>query len=351
MKARLIVFALFLALLLAGCAAPQSLPGGPTPIPTLIPATQPVSLPGEPTPESIDIQSYPARKPSVEMASSVYRTQCAGCHGEDGLGTVPGARNFQDLDYMRGETPTSFYAAITEGRGQMPAFQGRLTSDERWDTVAKVWSFSTTPESLALGKTLYDANCVACHGVDGTGQVLGAADFSDLRIMGSRAPRDFYLVLTQGRGSMPAWQGRLSQDERWAVIDYLRTFTFDTAMAEGPAPEAGPTAEATAGAEAACDAATLAKTNPFAWEDGTAIEAGDAIYGQSCSACHAPDGSGAITGAPDFTGQGFQSELRSESGDIFCVMTAGRGAMPGWKEVLTEEQIWEVLTYVGSLGP
>ncbi|HSR46691.1 MAG TPA: c-type cytochrome [Anaerolineales bacterium] len=350
MKARLVVFTVFLGLLLAGCAAPQSLPGGPTPIPTLIPATLPVTLPGEPTEAPIDIQSYPARKPSVELATAIYGPQCAGCHGEDGRGTVPGARNFQDLDFMRGESPTSFYAAITEGRGQMPAFQGRMTSDERWDTVAKVWSFSTTPESLALGQSIYETNCVACHGEDGTGKVLGAADFSDLRIMGSRAPRDFYLVLTQGRGSMPAWQGRLSQDERWSVIDYLRTFTFDSAIGEEAGPEGQPTAEATAGVEAACDAATLAKTNPFTWDDQAAIEAGDAIYGQSCSACHAPDGSGAITGAPDFTSQAYQAQLRREPGEALCVMTLGRGAMPGWREVLTEDQIWQVLTFLGSLG-
>jgi mono/diheme cytochrome c family protein len=342
---------LLLALILAGCASPRSLPGGPTPIPTLIPATLPVSFPGEPTPETFAVQSFPARQPSVELASPIYRSQCAGCHGDDGLGVVPGARNFQDLDYMRGESPTSFYAAITEGRGQMPSFRDRMTSDERWDMVAHVWSFSTTPEGLALGQSIYEASCVACHGEDGTGKVLGAADFTDLRIMGSRAPRDFYLTLTQGRGSMPAWQGRLSQDERWAVIDYLRTFTFDTTIPEGTEPGGQPTALATESFEAVCDSVTLAKTNPFAWDDEAVVASGSGIYAQACAACHASDGSGAIPAAPNFTSQEFQAELRQAPGQALCIMTVGRDGMPGWRETLSEEKMWQALTFLGSLAP
>lgn len=182
MKARM----LLLALTLAGCVSPRSLPGGPTPIPTLILATQPVSFPGEPTPATFVVQSFPARLPSVDLGQPIYQAQCIVCHGDDG-GGVPGARNFTDLDYMRGEASASFFAAITEGRGQMPSFQDTLTSDERWDAVAYLWRFSTTDESLAPGRSIFQAHCVACHGEDGTGKVLGAADFSDLRVMSTRA--------------------------------------------------------------------------------------------------------------------------------------------------------------------
>jgi mono/diheme cytochrome c family protein len=352
MKARTLFLALFIALvlavLLAGCAGPRSLPVGPTPIPTLIPATQPVSVPGQATPAIFTVQSFPARQPSADLAEPIYRAQCAGCHGDDGGGVVPGARNFRDLDYMRGESPASFYAAIAEGRGQMPSFRDRLTSDERWDAVAYLWRFSTTDESLALGSSIFQANCVACHGEDGTGKVLGAADFSDLRLMASRAPRDFYLTLTQGRGSMPAWQGRLSQDERWAVIDYLRTFTFNTGIARETEPEALATGEVT---ETACDPAELAKTNPFAWEDESAIASGGEIYSQACAACHGTDGSGNLPAAPDFTTPAFQSTLRQKPGQELCILTLGRGSMPGWRETLSEEQMWQVLTFLGSLAP
>jgi mono/diheme cytochrome c family protein len=336
-----------LTALLAACAVPGYLPVGPTPIPTLIPVTEPARQPGAEATPAFIILSYPARAPSSALGQQLYQDQCAECHGEDGKGIVPGARNFNDLDYMRGETPASFYSAVTEGRGEMPSFQDLMTSDERWDVVFYMWRFSTSAEALALGKSLYETNCAACHGEDGVGKVLGAADFTDLRFVDDRAPRDFYLTVTQGKGSMPAWQGRLSQEERWAVIDYLRTFSYDPELpgetAVQPPPQ--PTAE-----QAACSASYLSQTNQFAWDDATAIASGNAIYSQSCSVCHSVDGSGALPGAPDFTSAEAQAELRSNSGEYLCITAEGRGAMPGWKETLSVEQMWEVLTFMGTFG-
>lgn len=337
-----------LALLLAGCAGPRGLPVGPTPIPTLIPATEPVRVPGEATPAGFVVQSYPARLPSASLGQPLYQDECARCHGTDGKGVVPGARDFTDLDYMRGESPASFYAVVTGGRGQMPAFRDTMTSDERWDAVFVVWRFSTTAENLALGETLFQTNCAACHGDDGTGRVLGAADFTDLRLLAGRAPRDFYLAVTQGIGSMPAWQGRLSQEERWAVIDYLWAFSYDPALpGDGAAQQVSvPTAP-----ETGCDPTYLAQSNPFAWEDATAIAAGGAIYEQSCAACHGSDGSGSVPGAPDFTTPEAQAKLREQAGSELCILAVGRGSMPGWRETLTVEQMWQALTYLGSLQP
>jgi len=211
--------------------------------------------------------------------------------------------------------------------------------------VFYMWRFSTNSETLALGESLYEVNCAACHGEDGVGTVLGAADFTDLRIMDDLAPRDFYLTVTQGKGSMPAWQGRLSQDERWAVIDYLRTFSYDPII-PGETAAAPPVLPPVT--EIPCSATYLSQTNPFPWEDATAIAAGNAIYSQSCAVCHGADGSGALPGAPDLTTTETQAELRSTSGEFLCITAEGRGAMPGWKETLSVEQMWEVLTYIST---
>jgi len=334
-------------LLVSACAAPNNLSAGPTPIPTLIPATEPATSLGATAVPSFTILSYPARLPSAALGQPLYQTHCASCHGADGKGVVPGARNFGDLDYMRGETPAFFYAAVTEGRGEMPSFRDKLTSDERWDAVFYVWRFSTDAESLALGQHLYETNCAACHGADGTGAVLGAADFTDLRFVDDRAPRDFYLTVTQGKGSMPAWQGRLSQGDRWAVIDYLRTFSYDPLL---PGEVAGVPPPTAAAAEAACDPTYLSQANPFAWDDQAAGAAGQVIYGQSCVICHGRDGSGALEGTPNFTTAQTQSALRANSGEYLCVVAEGRQAMPGWKETLTAEQMWQVLTYIATFG-
>jgi mono/diheme cytochrome c family protein len=355
-RIHLVVFLVILTLLLVACAEPQSLPAGPTPIPTLIPATEPANLPGSATTPVFTLLSYPARLPSAAIGQPLYQTHCAVCHGADGRGVVPGARNFNDLDYMRGETPANFYAIVTEGRGEMPSFRDTLTSDERWDVVFYTWRFSTNADTLALGKSLYEANCAACHGTDGVGKVLGASDFTDQHFVDERAPRDFYLTVTQGIGSMPAWQGRLSQEERWAVIDYLRTFSYDaslpgaTAASPGATPGATPAPAQPTPTEVGCSSTYLTQSNPFAWDDATAISAGNAIYSQSCGGCHGADGAGALPRAPDFTTAAAQDELRATGSEFLCIVAEGRRGMPGWKESLSVEQMWQVLTYIGTLG-
>lgn len=343
---KILLFPLFTSLIMIACAGPSNLPVGPTPIPTLIPVVEPINLPGSEPTQSFTILSYPARPPSSELGQPIYEEYCASCHGINGEGVVPGARNFNDLDYMRGETPSSFYSIIAEGRGEMPPFSEKLTSDELWDALFYLWRFSTNTETLSIGKEIYESNCAACHGVDGVGTVLGASDFTDLRYMNDKAPRDFYLTVTQGIGSMPAWQGRLSQDERWAVIDYLRTFSYDPDLPDlevGILPTS--TIEET---EAGCSQDYLTQSNPFDWDDESAIQAGKAIYEQSCGMCHATDGSGAFPNTPDFTTSEAVTELRNNSGYALCIVAEGSESMPGWKETLTIEQMWQVLTYIGT---
>lgn len=221
-----LLFALGLALFLAllSCGAPPQPAVVATPIPSLIPAT----LPPQPTatllPASLSI-ALPSRRPSAQAAQPVYEQNCATCHGSDGRGTVPRARNFADVDYLRGETPLRLYQIISDGRGSMPGWADKLSVDERWDLAFYVWNFVASSEVLEQGKTVYEQNCMACHSADGTGAVPGTPDFTNIAWMASRAPRDFFKVLTEGQGGMPSWQGKLTPEERWASIEYIRTFS------------------------------------------------------------------------------------------------------------------------------
>jgi len=273
-------------LLVGGCANPQPLPVAPTPIPTLIPAT----LPPEPTPTqrpAVLGVTFPSRKPSAQGAEALYGEHCANCHGVDGKGTVPGARNFSDADYVRGETPVRFYQIISDGRGSMPSFRDSLTDDERWDLTLYIGHFATPPQILEQGKAIYEQNCVACHGPDGKGVVPGAADFTNFEWVATRAPRDFFQVVTEGRGTMPSWQGRLSPEGRWAAIEYLRTFVYEPLISSAAAkptevpPTASPTEELTA--------------TPIAPTATPATAAIPTLYTQKgCAACHGDKAQGSI---------------------------------------------------------
>ena len=334
-----------ITLTLVSCV-PQRFPSTwPTPIPTLIPATMP-SRNAEVTQTSPQvIEGYPVGIPSANAGMALYAEHCAECHGADGNGVVPDARNFGDVDYMRGETPATFYQVISEGRGpDMPAFGEALSSDERWDVTYFVWHFSTTPEKLTTGKKIYDANCVACHGQDGRSMILGAADFSDIRFISNMSPSDSYVVVTQGKGSMPAWQARLNKDERWDVIDYINSFTYDPNV-NGELEISTTELDTEETERSECDSYTT-QTNPFSWDDTETIVNGEVHY-VSCEGCHGADGKGNIPGVIDFSNPVFQADLRSNPGSFLCSLAEGLNTMPPFTSSLSEEEMWQVLTYLG----
>lgn len=333
---------------LSSCASPRLLPEGPTPIPTLIPVTE-VASAIEPTPiPSPVVLSYPARLPSATEGQTIYNAYCDECHGVDGVGIVPGARNFRDLDYMRAETPTDFYLAVTEGRGEMPDYTSTLSSDERWDVVFYVWRLSTTADTLDTGQTIYGQNCVTCHGETGAGELLGASDLTDLRALADFTSQSLFLTITQGRGSMPAWQSLLSQDERWAVIDYVRSFTYDPTLSEEVVVAPTPSLPEEPTEVAGC---SPDQNNPFAWDDADAIQVGEPIYQAQCAFCHGADGSGALPNAPDFTSPEVNAEFIGNPGVFFCSLTEGKASMPAYEDSLSVEERWQVLTYLASLLP
>lgn len=93
------------------------------------------------------------------------------------------------------------------------------------------------------------------------------------------------------------------------------------------------------------------RTNPSGPDAG---EAGAVVYNTNCVACHGPQGHGdgpagaALDPAPKNL-----PELSTTAGDDFLFWRISTGSpgtsMPGWNGVLTEEQIWQVITYIRTL--
>jgi cytochrome c oxidase cbb3-type subunit 3 len=210
---------------LAACNTPQPLPVAPTPIPTLIPATLPPPDQGAAEAVTAGVV-FPSAPPSQAAGETIFKENCASCHGEDGTGKVDKARNFTDADYMRAAAPVDFFQTVSGGRDAMPGFKDKLSDEQRWSAVYYLWGFSVKQDMLAQGKTAYEANCVACHGPDGQGAIPQAAKFSPEFI--SKYPTtQFYQSVSGGKGIMPAWQDRLGSDERWAAIEYARSFAYE----------------------------------------------------------------------------------------------------------------------------
>jgi len=78
-------------------------------------------------------------------AKENWEKHCAKCHGPDGKGVLPQAPNFTNPEYIASRPATQLYQAVSGGKGIMPAWQDRLSSDERWAAVEYVRSFGYKP--------------------------------------------------------------------------------------------------------------------------------------------------------------------------------------------------------------
>lgn len=86
--------------------------------------------------------------------------------------------------------------------------------------------------SLEHGKKLYSANCVPCHGDKGDGKgPLGIGltpppgDFTDKEMMADHTDGALFWAITNGGGPMPRFSKKLSDEERWHLVNYIRTFS------------------------------------------------------------------------------------------------------------------------------
>jgi cbb3-type cytochrome c oxidase subunit III len=90
--------------------------------------------------------------------------------------------------------------------------------------------------------------------------------------------------------------------------------------------------------------------------DAESIEAGKKIYQRTCAGCHGPNGKG--DGSMALSG-GTPSDLTddvwdhgSTDGEIFVVIRNGVSSdMLGYKDKLTDKQIWQVINFIRSIGP
>ena len=88
----------------------------------------------------------------------------------------------------------------------------------------------SSDESLASGKKVFDTNCSTCHGSNGNGQGPAAHGITTFPRQlwvwnNTDASTDGYLYwfITNGRNEMPPWGLVLSENERWDVINYIKT--------------------------------------------------------------------------------------------------------------------------------
>lgn len=138
------------------------------------------------------------------------------------------------MDVLHGKN--SLNAISVPVNGNVPYYY-KDTPEERLRATAEIIAnpFPITAKGLEKGKELYNIYCGICHGekADGQGYLVSEsnpnakypaqpANFLDSAFVNSNNGR-FYHAIMYGLNTMGAYADKLSYEERWQVIHYIRS--------------------------------------------------------------------------------------------------------------------------------
>lgn len=85
-----------------------------------------------------------------------------------------------------------------------------------------------TVESVSKGEALFGQHCQQCHGYWGEGNgIIGLSldkrPANLLRIAGKKAEGEFAWKIAEGRGNMPSFRDKLSEEEIWHIVNFVQS--------------------------------------------------------------------------------------------------------------------------------
>src|SRR5436190_12985880 len=217
-----------------------------------------------------------------------------------------------------------------------------------------------TAATIAKGKQVYDANCVQCHGPEGKGDGYGAPflvppprDFTagqfKFRTTASGSlptDDDLFRIISRGANGtgMPPWKYLLPDDDRWALVDYVKTFEARFAEARNRDLKPMPL--------------------PGAVKSTSASRGKDVYAKMQCAKCHGDDGRGVGPSSPsmvdaknrhvnarDFTQPGSYRTGWTEKEILRTLETGNNGVpMPSYSGVMSKQEEYDLIAYLLSLS-
>ena len=101
------------------------------------------------------------------------------------------------------------------------------------ETSGPINPYQVTAQTNVAGQKLYLANCVPCHGSSGRGDGPASVglnprpgNFTQHMVPGKHTDGQVFLWIANGypNSAMPAWSPRLTDEQIWQLVGYLRTF-------------------------------------------------------------------------------------------------------------------------------
>lgn len=114
--------------------------------------------------EVYGIPVAPKQAPDLQKAATLYQTQCAACHGQNGQGDGPAGvalepapTDFTEVARYNGRSLLGLYTTITqgvEGTG-MAAYEGALSDEQRWALAFYVGAKAVDQDTAEAGQQAF----------------------------------------------------------------------------------------------------------------------------------------------------------------------------------------------------
>jgi len=181
-----------------------------------------------------------ALKKSQTRGGIVYKHYCSACHGQTGTGNPRRAKLYGKDKLVIKPNTAEWYEKITRYGGEavgrsplMPVWQDEL-SEEQMSDVTKYLSVLSDP--VRRGKTVFQTNCILCHGVnaDGRGRASVLYNPRPSDLTRSDKNEDYKrMIVTNGGAAMgrsevmPVWGEQLTVQEIEDVVKFLGTIVLN----------------------------------------------------------------------------------------------------------------------------
>lgn len=251
--------------------------------------------------------------------------------------------------------------AFAQGCGKRAGEKSRASATPSFLEIEVPRRPKASPQTVSRGRAVYLANCIQCHGQNGAGDGFGAPflvppprDFTTaqykFRTTGTGelpTDDDLFRAISHGANGtgMPPWHYLLPDEDRWALVDYVKSLSprFDNGAA-----------------------AAVLKL-PAEPKEPADPNRGRLVYQKlQCAKCHGEDGRGAGPSAltltdskgvhvnsRDFTNPGsFRTGWTAR--EIVRTFETGMNGtpMPSYSGLVTPREEYDLAAYVMSLaGP
>lgn len=171
---------------------------------------------------------------SAHADVSAALKMCAGCHGEDGIGTMIHVPIIAGIPAIVQEDALFAYMDGDRNCGTQPLMcnmVSKLTEEQVTELAAHYAAMPFKPAgeefdaaNAAKGKAIHDEHCVICHGTDGPGDAESGI------LHGQRKEYLRYALQQYAAGErqqLPAMERKtraLSADEIEALVDYYASY-------------------------------------------------------------------------------------------------------------------------------